>query len=250
MHTPTIGEVMQDSKRDGLKAIVIALAALMISAGLVYTGIHNYNLFRRALPPDQQVFALIPVILLEGSIALFLIASFVWFSLGAQRALSAAFSWALFAVISANTLIDSRLNAGDAMGDWLTTYATLMLPITPVIVVGMWKIMIDTDPAKRRLDMQNTIKAARAEAMYQAAQRALTGEATRAALLDYASNYEDAMARAIRDSAPPSQRTNGHRPATDILNADAPPMPRPSKRPKASPATSGDAVDADGHSGK
>jgi hypothetical protein len=247
---------MQSSRRDGLKAIVIALAGAMVFIGLIYTGIHNYNLFQRALPPDQQIFALIPVILLEGGIALFIIGSFVWFSIGAQKVLSAAFSWILFGIVTFNTLVDSTINTNAALPDWLTLYATLMLPITPVLVVAMWKIIIDTDPSKRRMDMQKTIEAARIEAMYQAAQRALTGDATRSALIDYGRTYEDAMARNIRDSAPaipppaPTQRANGHRPDTTTLHADAPPTPKlSSQRPKASKATNGDAPAQDGHSG-
>ena len=232
--TPTIGEIMQRSRRDGLRAISIALAGIMIAAGLAYTGIHNYNLFRKALPADQAVFALIPVILLEGSIALFLVASFVWFSVGPQKTLATAFSWILFAIVGFNTLIDSTINTGNQIPSWLEIYATLMLPVTPVLVVAMWKIIIDSDPTKRQLDMQRTIEAARIEAQYQAAQRALTGEATRQALADYATLYESALAARIRASAPgsgsppPKINPKAARPASPAMNGVGPAQAGPS----------------------
>ena len=89
--TPTIGAVMQETKMSGGKSIAIALACAMLGIGLIYTGIHNYNLFVRALPDGQQVFALIPVILLEGSIVLFMLGGFVWFAPGAQKMLATMF---------------------------------------------------------------------------------------------------------------------------------------------------------------
>jgi hypothetical protein len=193
---------MQRSRVSGLKAIMIVAAAVLIAAGLLYTGIHNYNLFRRALPDDQQVFALVPVLLLEGSIVLFLVSSFVWFSIGAQKALAGAFGWALFAIVGLNTLVDSLTQSASTIPAWLGVYATLMLPVTPVMVVAMWKLILDTDPAKRRLDMQKTIAGAIEEAKYQAAQRALMSEANRAALIDYGAAYSAAIAASVRDSAP------------------------------------------------
>lgn len=201
--TPTsVGEMIDEGKSRGMKAITVGVAAIFLVAALVYTGIHNYNLFGRFMPAEQRVFGLIPVILIEGSIIAFIVGSFVWFGFGAQKALASAFGWALFAVAGANTLIDSMYSAGDAAPEWLAVYARFFVPITPVIVAAMWKLIFDLDPAKRERDFKMATAGAILMAKHEARVRALRSGMNVKALADYGAQFDEALAVAIRESAP------------------------------------------------
>ena len=128
---PTLGDIMQKSKQSGSKNIVVGLVVIFLLIGVVYTGIHNYNLFSKGLHANQSVFAIIPVILLEGSILLALAGSFVWFSGGSQKMFASGFGWILFAIVAANTIVDSMLNSTETMPGWLTVYSQFFMFATP-----------------------------------------------------------------------------------------------------------------------
>ena len=153
-------ETLKQDQQRAARAITATLAAALIIAGAIYTGVHNFNLFARYLPQDQQVFALIPVLLLEGSLLLLLIAQFTWLTSPTQRIIATASSWVIFVTLAANTLIDSTIQANSQPPDWLQLYATFALPVTPVLVTAIWKMIIDADPARAR---------ARARAMLESA---------------------------------------------------------------------------------
>jgi len=199
---PTMGEFMHKSKLGGAKAIVVAIVVIFLLIGIIYTGIHNYNLFSRGLHGDQAVFAMIPVVLLEGSILLALAGSFVWFSGGAQKMFASGFGWVLFLIVAANTVVDSMLNSVKDMPPWLAIYSQFFLWATPVAVMAAWKLILDLDPAKRSLDQQKAIEHALAEAKFAAAQKALMSDANREALADFGDAFGANLAAHIRQSAP------------------------------------------------
>lgn len=199
---PTMGEFMQKSNKGGAKSIVVAVLVSFLLIGVVYTGIHNFNLFSRTLGDDQKIFALIPVVLLEGGILLFLAGSFVWFAGGAQKIVATISGWLLFAIVAANTVVDSLLHSSGDMPSWLTLYSTFVMYAMPVLVMAILKLILDLDPAKRRMDMEKAIEFALMEGKFAAAQRAMNSEPNRAALSDYGDAYGDALAAHIRQSAP------------------------------------------------
>lgn len=199
---PTIGDVMSKSRINGARAIVVVAMIGFLLIGVVYTGIHNFNLFARTLQADQKLFALIPVILLEGGILLFLAGSFVWFSGGAQKIVATASGWLLFAVIAVNTLVDSLITSRETMPEWLTIYSSFIMYAMPVVVMAILKLIIDLDPSKRSLDMEKAIEYALGEAKFAAAQRALTSHSNRLALTNYGDAFERALAQHIEQSAP------------------------------------------------
>lgn len=199
----TMGEFLQSGKVNGAKSIVVAVLVSFLLIGVVYTGIHNFNLFSKTLAADQSMFAIIPVILLEGGILLFLAGSFVWFSGGSQKLVATISGWALFGIVAANTLVDSLMHTeGEAMPSWLTMYATFILYAMPVVVMAILKLILDLDPAKKKLDMEKAIEHAMGEAKFAAMQKALGSEHNRAALLDYGEAQALAMAANIRASSP------------------------------------------------
>jgi len=222
-----LSETLKRDTQRAARTITAALASALILAGAIYTGIHNFNLFARYLPEEQTVFALIPVLLLEGSLLLLLIAQFTWLVAPAQRIIATVASWALFAIIAANTLLDSATQAGSQPPAWLSTYATLMLPITPVAVVATWKLIIDADPARRRAAARATLEAAIEAAQHEATLAALDQDDITRAIADYRTSTAALAAARIRASAPgsgsppPKINPKAARPASPAMNGVA-----------------------------
>jgi len=228
-------KLKQDQQR-AARAITATLAAALIIAGAIYTGIHNFNLFARYLPDNQQIFALIPVIALEGSLLLLLVAQFTWLVAPAQRIIATASSWVIFVTLAANTLIDSTIQANSAPPDWLQLYATFALPVTPVLVVAVWKLIIDADPAQARARARATLDAAIEQARHEATLAALDRAEITAAIQSHTDAVAQAAAQRIRGSGSGSG------------SPKITPPPKSAQRP--SPAMNGVAAAADGHSGK
>ena len=228
-------KLKQDQQR-AARAITATLAAALIIAGAIYTGVHNFNLFARYLPDNQQIFALIPVLLLEGSLLLLLVAQFVWLTAPAQRIIATASSWVIFVTLAANTLIDSTIQANSQPPDWLQLYATFALPVTPVLVVAVWKLIIDADPAQARARARATLDAAIEQARHEATLAALDRAEITAAIQSHTDAVAQAAAQRIRGSGSGSG------------SPKITPPPKSAQRP--SPAMNGVAAAADGHSGK
>jgi len=228
-------KLKQDQQR-AARAITATLAAAIVALGAAYTAVHNYNLFARYLPDNQQIFALIPVLLLEGSLLLLLIAQFTWLVAPAQRIIAAAASWLLFGLLAIHTLIDSWLQTGSQPPDWLALYANFALPITPVLTTAIWKLIIDADPARARARARATLEAAIEQAQHEATLAALDEEQITRAIADYRTTTAALAAQRIRGSGSGSG------------SPKITPPPKSAQRP--SPAMNGVAAAADGHSGE
>ena len=228
-------KLKQDQQR-AARAITATLAAAIVALGAAYTAVHNYNLFARYLPDNQQIFALIPVLLLEGSLLLLLIAQFTWLVAPAQRIIAAAASWLLFGLLAIHTLIDSWLQTGSQPPDWLALYANFALPITPVLTTAIWKLIIDADPARARARARAVLDAAIEQAQHEATLAALDRAEITAAIQAHTDAIAQAAAQRIRESAPGS-------------GSASPPKITP-PRPKASPAMNGVVSAQAGHSGE
>jgi len=227
-------ETLKQDQQRAARAITATLAAALIIAGAIYTGVHNFNLFARYLPDNQQIFALIPVLLLEGSLLLLLVAQFVWLTAPAQRIIATASSWVIFVTLAANTLIDSTIQANSQPPDWLQLYATFALPVTPVLVVAVWKLIIDADPAQARARARATLDAAIEQARHEATLAALDRAEITAAIQSHTDAVAQAAAQRIRGSGSGSPKIT----------------PPPTPRPKASPAMNGVVSAQAGHSGE
>ena len=225
-------ETLKQDQQRAARAITATLAAAIVALGAAYTAVHNYNLFARYLPDNQQVFALIPVVALEGSLLLLLVAQFTWLVAPAQRIIAAASSWLLFGLLAIHTLIDSWLQTGSQPPDWLALYANFALPITPVLTTAIWKLIIDADPARARARARATLEAAIEQAQHEATLAALDEEQITRAIADYRATTAALAAQRIRGSGSPKI------------------TPPPTPRPKASPAMNGVVSAQAGHSGE
>ena len=227
-------ETLKQENTRAARAITATLAAAIVALGAAYTAVHNYNLFARYLPDTPQVFALIPVVALEGSLLLLLVAQFTWLVAPAQRIIAAAASWLLFGLLAIHTLIDSWIQAGSQPPDWLALYANFALPITPVLTTAIWKMIIDADPARARARARATLEAAIEQAQHEATLAALDEEQITRAIADYRATTAALAAQRIRGSGSGSPKIT----------------PPPKSAPRPSPAMNGVAAAADGHSGK
>jgi hypothetical protein len=225
-------ETLKQDQQRAARAITATIAAAIVALGAAYTGIHNFNLFARYLPDNQQIFALIPVIALEGSLLLLLVAQFTWLVAPAQRIIATASSWVIFVTLAANTLIDSTIQSNSAPPDWLQLYANFALPITPVLTTAIWKMIIDADPARARARARATLEAAIEQAQHEATLAALDEEQITRAIADYRTTTATLAAQRIRGSGSPKI------------------TPPPTPRPKASPAMNGVVSAQAGHSGE
>lgn len=156
----TVGHLMASNSRDSMKSLAVVFAVILYAAVIVYTGIHNYNLFRATLPEDQQMFALISLACLEGAAVFLPLAIHFWLSPGVQRNIGYLFYVVNFAIVIANAVLDSTLNKHGEMPQWLNLYGSLIAPATPVLIGVCIALLFLTDPSKQAHDVKVTARAA------------------------------------------------------------------------------------------
>ena len=80
----SVAEVMEEDEHRAKRALVQLAAGGLVGIGLIFTGYLSFMLYSRAFPDTLKVLGIIPALLIEGSLATFLLGSFVWFSHGVQ----------------------------------------------------------------------------------------------------------------------------------------------------------------------
>lgn len=202
--TRTMADFLADSKKSSIKSAVLFVFATFLMIGVVYTGLHNYNLFSRTVKPGQEIFALIPVILIEGSIVAFIVAGYVWFAGGTQKLVATIAGWVMFGIVGLNTLVDSLMASGGAnnLPDWLHLYSTFIMYGVPVAVMAVIKLLFDLDPSKRKVEIQKAMEHALVEGQFAEMQRALGSDTNRQALAHFGNQFGAALADHIRAISP------------------------------------------------
>lgn len=203
--TRTMADFLADSKKSSIKSAVLFVFATFLMIGVVYTGLHNYNLFKRTVQTGQEIFALIPVILIEGSIVAFIVAGYVWFAGGTQKLVATISGWVMFGIVGLNTLVDSLMASGNQMPDWLHLYATFIMYGVPVAVMAVIKLLFDLDPSKRKVEIQKAMEHALVEGQFAEMQRALGSDTNRQALAHFGDQFGAALAAHIRAISPVAQ---------------------------------------------
>jgi hypothetical protein len=156
---------MRSQRRDALRGAAMFMAVLLYAAVLIYTGVHNYNLMSRTVPADKQLFAMTALLCLEGAAIFLPLAIHFWLAPGPQRMVGYVLYGVNFAIVIANTILDAISQRAQVMPEWLTMYATFILPATP-IVVGLGVSMIFLlDPSKKIHDARAAAEAASLDAM-------------------------------------------------------------------------------------
>jgi hypothetical protein len=161
----TMGELMRAQRRDAIKAASMFMAFVLYGAVLIYTGVHNFNLISRTVAPDQQLFAITALLCLEGASVFLPLAIHFWFAPGPQRLVGYVLYAANFTIVIMNTVLDAISNRAATMPEWLSLYATFVLPATPIVIgVGIAFIFL-LDPSKKIHDARAAAEAASMDAM-------------------------------------------------------------------------------------
>jgi len=192
----SIAEMMAADDSSASRKLVQIVAAALIGIGLIFTGYLNFLLYSRAFADGMKVLGIIPALLIEGSLATFLLGSFVWFAHGVQGQLSKIFGWVMFAIVAANCLVEFNTLTGKNAGAnnaFIELYAYWGVPVVIPLVIAFWKAVIDADPsiaimrAKRKL--AQTIEMGKHDAI----RISLGSEASRQALAAYGDRNANAL---------------------------------------------------------
>ncbi|MCL5997882.1 MAG: hypothetical protein M1546_17780 [Chloroflexi bacterium] len=219
-NTPvTMGEIMRAQRRDAIRAAAMFMAVVLYGAVLIYTGVHNFNLISHTVAPDQQLFAITALLCLEGASIFLPIAIHFWFAPGPQRMVGYLLYAVNFTIVIVNTILDAINNRADSIPEWLSLYATFILPATPIVIgVGIAFIFL-LDPSKKIHDARAAAEAASMDAMAlhmrEAANRDDVNEAIHLA--------------AVKDMQEATSRITGRRPLEL-------PAPASAKRPRTAAA--------------
>lgn len=194
----SVGDLMQDSDHETMVRVLKGGAGIIIGIGLLFTGTLNFMLYSRAFTGNMQIAGIIPAILIEGSLALFLLGNLYWFSYGTQGLFAKVFGWLMFAIVALNTVIEFNARTGGLDDQFLSVYAFWGVPIVIPLVIGFWKAVLDSEPGiqvrrKRRL-LAQSMKIAKMDAVV----LSLNKQDHRSALEEYGDRVADEINDGLR----------------------------------------------------
>ena len=221
--------VKELSKLHPIAIVVIVLASLLIVAGAAFTGFHNYQLYNRIT--SAPLVALVPPILLDGSMILLLLGFIFWFTSPLQKVVAGLFNVALFIIVGINTSLNGSLNAGESLGTGMQLYLEYGVIASFLLTLAAWMLIFHLDPmvkrnedrAKLNAEAQHNAHAieidqiklqmegdkaeleyrlALATAMHSARMKALDSEDIKDALVDLEKQHALIEAKNIRGSLP------------------------------------------------
>jgi hypothetical protein len=203
-----------------------------IFGAVFFTGWHNWSLFARGADTALgKNVAIIPALLLDGSLVLLLVLLLTYFKDSKQWAVAVFFNALLFIIIGVNTSLDYSMNTNEPLGDSMHAYLRWGVAWSFLATLAMWEIIIHLDPTHRmrmkkaRLEMQAQESSNDAELqriqlelakltddleyqktlqtkMHNARMKAVRGEYVETALVDYEEAAAIAEARRIRSASP------------------------------------------------
>jgi hypothetical protein len=188
-----------ESKRNLIRFIVGALIVI----GCLFTGALSFLLYSRAFTGWAKVFALIPTLLIEGSLLTFLVGNYVWFAHGTQATLARVFGWAMFGIVALNCVLEFNTRTGqfDESNTLLKTYAFWGVPIVVPLVIGFWKAVLDADPTIQLMRMRVRIRQSVEVGKMQATLDQLDTAESREALVIAGAHEAELINRILRGAA-------------------------------------------------
>lgn len=187
-----IMDIMERDSARTYKRIALILGMVVYGAGLVYTGMHNWQLFSQGLDEQLRMWALVGVLGLEFNAVALPLALHWWMHSGLQRAFGLFFYALDLGLLMFNVVADFALRAGGPIPGWLDAYL-FIAPATPVIALVMWAVLWLLDPEQQERAM---IEQLRSASRLSLAQR--IGKAAAAADIDeMVQSAADEMARNV-----------------------------------------------------
>lgn len=217
------------AKLNPMAKAVMVVAALFVTVAALYTGYHNWQLVNRLI--NNKALALIPPVLMDGSLLLIPLAFFVWFTDGMQKFIAVAFEVILFVIVGINTVLNGSYATGQPLTEDGRLYVSAFITIAFLLVLAGWILIFHCDPIIKRHEekaqktaeaeqlahdlvieqMKNTISRQQADfehqsklfgAMHNARMKALESDDVQNALLDYEKGLAIAEAQGIRGALP------------------------------------------------
>jgi hypothetical protein len=137
------------------------LVAVILFAGILFTGYHNWNLFARGAKTDfAQILAAVPPLMLDGSIAILCVLLLTYFKDPLQWWVAVLFNVILFVIVGFNTSLDYSLTNNETLSDGLRVYLRWGVLGSFLLAFALWEVIIHLDPrhkrqaAKGRLELQ------------------------------------------------------------------------------------------------
>lgn len=222
-------KLKQLSNLNQVAKTVMVVAAVFIVIAALYTGYHNYLLVNRLI--NNKALALIPPLLMDGSLLLIPLAFFVWFTDRSQKFIAIVLECILFLLVGINTVLNGSYAPGQPLTDEGRIYVSIFITVAFLLVLGGWILIFHNDPIIQQNEekaaktaeaaklahqmeidqMSNTIKRQQAEmehqnklfdAMHNARMKALESTEVQQALVDYEMGLALAEARQIRGELP------------------------------------------------
>lgn len=217
---PSLAELMAEDDHKGAQTVIKGVAGILITLGLAFTGFLNYELYSRPFPAAYKLLGFIPAALIEGSLATFMLGSFVWFAHGTQATFARIFGWLMFGIVALNTIVEFNAMAGSNLGnDLVNQYAFYGVPVVIPLVIAFWKAVIDADPDILIMRQRRKIRQALSVGKMAATVKALGSEVSRESLAIHGEHAADVINARLRGEATVSQ--NGH----ELPNASGPRKP-------------------------
>lgn len=147
------------SKTHPAAFIAWGVVGLILLAGVIFTGYHNWNLFSRGAQTDfGRTFAAIPPLLLDGSIVLLLVLLLTYFRDRLQWWVAVLFNAVLFIIVGVNTSLDYSLTTGEPLSDGMRLYLRWGIVWAFLLAFIGWELVIHLDPRHKRQSARGQIE--------------------------------------------------------------------------------------------
>lgn len=157
--------VAELSKMHPVAKLIMGAAALLIIASAIYTGYHNYELYRRIT--SSPLVAFVPPGLLDGSMLLLLGAFIFWFTEPTQKVIAGLFNVILFVIVGVNTSLNGSLTAGEQLSNAMRLYLEYGVIASFLLVLGAWMLIFHLDPIVKRNEERAKLNAEAQQAAHE-----------------------------------------------------------------------------------
>lgn len=161
----SVGDIMTEGRNKAIKFLVLFASMAVYLAMLLYSGVHNWTLMTKGVPPDMLIWAALGVVALEVS-AVFLPLGLHWWTHAAlQRLIALGFYIVDLGLIILNVILDYSLVSGASIPGWMTMYLSYGVPATPIIAGLGWSLLWLLDPSQRERATVENLRASTREAL-------------------------------------------------------------------------------------
>jgi hypothetical protein len=172
----TVGDIMKKSSGEGIKFWVIVLSILVYITGIVYAEVHALNMLSQGVAADMRIWATAGMVAAGLSAIGLPLALKVWTIDSKQRIAAYIFYLLDFAFLCFNAFVDFDRNTGQQLAPWALTYATYILPASPIIIAALWALVWELDPSVREKVLALSLRVAMKEKVARQVAQAAKGQ--------------------------------------------------------------------------